>query len=93
MQIKYKYCRLSKFVLSIHRCIVPCLKKVKLCSSYYCTIRFFRGYLPYGKGSVVVRSNPVQYLDNVEMVDPGVVTKITGRAFVAGGKPVKVKLK
>lgn len=39
----------------------------------------------------MVRSNPGQYINNVEMVDPGVVTKITGRAFVAGGKPVKVK--
>ena len=49
-----------------------------------------RGSLPHGRGSVVVRSNPIQYLNNVEMVDPGVVTKITGRAFVAGGKPVKI---
>ncbi len=27
----------------------------------------------------------------MEILDPGVVTKITGRAFVAGGKPVKVR--
>ncbi|CAB4007023.1 RNA 3 -terminal phosphate cyclase [Paramuricea clavata] len=49
-----------------------------------------RGYLPYGRGSVVVRSNPIQHLHNVDMIDPGFVTKITGRAFVAGGKPVKI---
>lgn len=52
----------------------------------------YRGYLPYGRGSVVVRSNPVECIDAVKMTDPGVVTKITGRAFVAGEKPIKVSI-
>ena len=46
--------------------------------------------MPYGRGSVVVRSNPIHKFQNVELVDPGTVTKIAGRAFVAGDKPVKV---
>ncbi|XP_028416632.1 RNA 3'-terminal phosphate cyclase-like [Dendronephthya gigantea] len=49
-----------------------------------------RGYLPYGRGSVVVRSNPVEYINSIKMTDPGVVTRITGRAFVAGDKPIKI---
>ena len=60
-------------------------------SWYELTLVTFRGYLPYGRGSVVVRSTPVQCLENIHMTDPGVVSKITGRAFVAGGKPVKVR--
>lgn len=38
----------------------------------------------------MVRSNPIHNFQSIEIADPGTVTKITGRAFVAGGKPVKV---
>lgn len=49
-----------------------------------------RGYYPKGGGEVVTITVPIHQLKPVEMLDPGRVTKITGRAFVAGVLPIKM---
>ena len=49
-----------------------------------------RGYFPKGGGEVLVKVYPVQHLTPVTMLDPGKVTKIYGRAFVAGVLPISV---
>lgn len=51
---------------------------------------FPRGYYPKGGGEVVVRMSPVKQLDPINLTDRGSVTKIYGRAFVAGVLPLKV---
>lgn len=50
-----------------------------------------RGYYPKGGGEVVVTVNPVKELQPVLMTERGTITKIYGRAFVAGVLPFKVK--
>lgn len=50
-----------------------------------------RGYYPKGGGEVVVTVNPVKELQPVIMTERGNITKIYGRAFVAGVLPFKVK--
>ncbi|KAL4593307.1 RNA 3'-terminal phosphate cyclase-like [Arapaima gigas] len=49
-----------------------------------------RGYYPKGGGEVVVKVNPVKDLSPVSMMERGNITKIYGRAFVAGVLPFKV---
>ncbi|KAL7984881.1 RNA 3'-terminal phosphate cyclase isoform X1 [Crotalus tigris] len=49
-----------------------------------------RGYYPKGGGEVVVRMSPVKQLNPITLTDRGTVTKIHGRAFVAGALPIKV---
>lgn len=49
-----------------------------------------RGYYPKGGGEVIVRMSPVKQLDPINLTDRGSVTKIYGRAFVAGVLPLKV---
>lgn len=49
-----------------------------------------RGYYPKGGGEVVVTVNPVKELQPVTMTERGTITKIYGRAFVAGVLPSKV---
>lgn len=49
-----------------------------------------RGYYPKGGGEVFIRSQPVKYLQSVNMTDAGQVTRIYGRSFVAGQLPPKV---
>lgn len=51
-----------------------------------------RGYYPKGGGEVMVTVNPVKELQPVTMTERGNITKIYGRAFVAGALPFKVKL-
>ncbi|XP_041791714.1 RNA 3'-terminal phosphate cyclase [Chelmon rostratus] len=54
-----------------------------------CDIRM-RGYYPKGGGEVVVTVNPVKELQPVTMTERGNITKIYGRAFVAGVLPFKL---
>lgn len=49
-----------------------------------------RGYYPKGGGEVVATVNPVKELQPVTMTERGTITKIYGRAFVAGVLPFKV---
>ena len=49
-----------------------------------------RGYYPKGGGEVIVRMSPVKQLNPINLTDRGSVTKIYGRAFVAGVLPFKV---
>ena len=51
-----------------------------------------RGYYPKGGGEVVVTVNPIKQLSPVTMTERGTITKIYGRAFVAGVLPYKVTL-
>ena len=51
---------------------------------------FHRGYYPKGGGEVIVRMSPVKQLSPINLTDRGCVTKIYGRAFVAGVLPFKV---
>ncbi|XP_068599805.1 RNA 3'-terminal phosphate cyclase [Brachionichthys hirsutus] len=54
-----------------------------------CDIRM-RGYYPRGGGEVLVTVNPVKELQPVVMTERGNITKIYGRAFVAGVLPFKL---
>lgn len=49
-----------------------------------------RGYYPKGGGEVIVRMSPVKQLSPISLIDRGTVTKIYGRAFVAGTLPIKL---
>ncbi|CAL8343384.1 unnamed protein product [Gadus morhua 'NCC'] len=49
-----------------------------------------RGYYPKGGGEVVVTVNPIKQLSPVTMTERGTITKIYGRAFVAGVLPYKL---
>lgn len=50
-----------------------------------------RGYYPKGGGEVMVKVNPVKELSPINMTERGTITKIYGRAFVAGVLPYKVE--
>ncbi|CAH2311602.1 RNA 3 -terminal phosphate cyclase isoform X1 [Pelobates cultripes] len=54
-----------------------------------CDIRR-RGYYPRGGGEILVRVAPVKYLNPINLTDRGTITKIYGRAFVAGVLPYKM---
>lgn len=62
---------------------------VQLCVTVFVLV--VRGYYPKGGGEVVVTVNPVKELQPVLMTERGTITKIYGRAFVAGVLPFKVK--
>ncbi|XP_022097179.1 RNA 3'-terminal phosphate cyclase-like [Acanthaster planci] len=49
-----------------------------------------RGYYPKGGGEIQVRTTPIPCLQPVDITDVGRVTKVEGRAFVAGVLPVKI---
>ncbi|NXN99905.1 RTCA cyclase, partial [Rhinopomastus cyanomelas] len=49
-----------------------------------------RGYYPKGGGEVIVQMSPVKELSPINLTERGAVTKIYGRAFVAGALPIKV---
>lgn len=49
-----------------------------------------RGYYPKGGGEVVLHMSPVKELSPINLTERGTVTKIYGRAFVAGALPIKV---
>uniref|UniRef100_A0A673ND89 RNA 3'-terminal phosphate cyclase n=1 Tax=Sinocyclocheilus rhinocerous TaxID=307959 RepID=A0A673ND89_9TELE len=51
-----------------------------------------RGYYPKGGGEVVLKVNPVKELSPINMTERGNITKIYGRAFVAGVLPFKIFL-
>lgn len=57
--------------------------------NFDCDIRM-RGYYPKGGGEVMVTVNPVKELQPVVMTERGNITKIYGRAFVAGVLPFKL---
>ncbi|KAM4629777.1 RNA 3'-terminal phosphate cyclase [Polymixia lowei] len=65
----------------------PILEKFGVC--FGCDIRM-RGYYPKGGGEVVATVNPVKELSPVTMTERGNITKIYGRAFVAGVLPFKL---
>ncbi|XP_012886891.1 PREDICTED: RNA 3'-terminal phosphate cyclase isoform X2 [Dipodomys ordii] len=56
---------------------------------FNCDIKM-RGYYPKGGGEVLVQMSPVKQLSPINLTDRGSVTKIYGRAFVAGVLPFKV---
>uniref|UniRef100_A0A671NV95 RNA 3'-terminal phosphate cyclase n=1 Tax=Sinocyclocheilus anshuiensis TaxID=1608454 RepID=A0A671NV95_9TELE len=49
-----------------------------------------RGYYPKGGGEVVLKVNPVKELSPINLTERGNITKIYGRAFVAGVLPFKL---
>ncbi|KAF0021573.1 hypothetical protein F2P81_026174 [Scophthalmus maximus] len=49
-----------------------------------------RGYYPKGGGEVSVTVNPLKQLQPVTMIERGNITKIHGRAHVAGVLPYKL---
>ncbi|XP_020385845.1 RNA 3'-terminal phosphate cyclase isoform X2 [Rhincodon typus] len=49
-----------------------------------------RGYYPKGGGEVRVKISPVKQLTPINMTERGTITKIHGRAFVAGVLPLKL---
>jgi len=49
------------------------------------------GFYPRGGGEVVVEASPISSLRSVELLDRGNVVQITGRSFVAGTLPVRVR--
>ncbi|XP_052776734.1 RNA 3'-terminal phosphate cyclase-like [Mya arenaria] len=49
-----------------------------------------RGYYPKGGGEVFVKVYPVKQVSSVVMMDPGNITRVYGRAFVAGVLPVRI---
>ncbi|KAG3279583.1 RTCA-like [Ictidomys tridecemlineatus] len=57
--------------------------------NFNCDIKM-RGCYPKGGGEVIVRMSPVTQLNPINLTDCGSVTKIYGRAFVAGVLPFKV---
>ncbi|XP_054644491.1 RNA 3'-terminal phosphate cyclase [Dunckerocampus dactyliophorus] len=54
-----------------------------------CDIRM-RGFYPKGGGEVAVSVSPVKELQAITMLDRGNITKIHGRAYVAGVLPFKL---
>ena len=53
---------------------------------FFCT----RGYYPKGGGEIQVTVNPVKQLKPLQLLQRGTLSKITGRAYVAGVLPFKV---
>lgn len=49
-----------------------------------------RGYYPKGGGELHVIIKPLKQLKAIELADFGCLSKITGRAFVAGFLPIKI---
>ncbi|KAI0209526.1 hypothetical protein LSAT2_005778 [Lamellibrachia satsuma] len=49
-----------------------------------------RGYFPKGGGEVTVKCSPIKYLQPIDLTEFGALTKIYGRAFVAGVIPMRV---
>lgn len=58
--------------------------------NYIWFVFVYRGYYPQGGGEVIVRMSPVKELSPIDLTERGAVTKIYGRAFVAGALPIKV---
>uniref|UniRef100_A0A8C1Q4Z5 RNA 3'-terminal phosphate cyclase n=1 Tax=Cyprinus carpio TaxID=7962 RepID=A0A8C1Q4Z5_CYPCA len=56
---------------------------------FVCDLKM-RGYYPKGGGEVVLKVNPVKELSPINLTERGNITKIYGRAFVAGVLPFKL---
>lgn len=65
----------------------PIVKKFGV--HFDCDVRR-RGYYPKGGGEVMVKINPVKELTPLSLTERGTITKIHGRAFVAGVLPIKM---
>ncbi|KAI5101154.1 RNA 3'-terminal phosphate cyclase, partial [Silurus meridionalis] len=63
---------------------------LKVLGNLFLSATSFLGYYPKGGGEVVVKVNPVKELSPINMTDRGTITKIYGRAFVAGVLPFKL---
>ncbi|XP_033115058.1 RNA 3'-terminal phosphate cyclase-like, partial [Anneissia japonica] len=50
-----------------------------------------RGYFPKGGGTIIVSCEPVKCIKPLNLTNPGHLIDISGRAFVAGVLPIKVK--
>lgn len=72
----------------VYMCVVHSIKMVLLAVC----MDVNRGYYPKGGGEVLVTVNPVKQLSSISMMERGTITKIYGRAFVAGVLPYKVTL-
>lgn len=58
--------------------------------TFNCNIRK-RGYFPKGGGHVFIKVNPAaNYIEPLELLNPGEVVEIKGKSFVAGVLPVKM---
>lgn len=57
--------------------------------NFDCDIKM-RGFYPKGRGEVLVTVNPLKELQPVVMTERGNITKIYGRAYVAGVLPYKL---
>ena len=51
-----------------------------------------RSYYPFWEGKVCIESIPVYNLSPINLTETGSVVKVTGWAFVAGDKPMRVSL-
>lgn len=49
-----------------------------------------RSYYPFWEGKVCIESIPVYSLSPINLTETGTVVKVTGWAFVAGDKPIRV---
>ncbi|RVE73648.1 hypothetical protein OJAV_G00033470 [Oryzias javanicus] len=73
-----------RFLLQVFK---PIVEKFGL--NFDCDIKM-RGYYPKGGGEVNVTVNPVKELQPITLTERGNITKIHGRAFVAGVLPFKL---
>lgn len=49
-----------------------------------------RGYYPKGGGEVRIFSSPLHILAPLDLTSRGELTRVTGRAFVAGTLPIRI---
>lgn len=64
--------------------------KVHLIQTFYVVLH--RSYYPFWEGKVCIESIPVYSLSPITLTETGTVVKVTGWAFVAGDKPIRVSL-
>ena len=64
--------------------------KVHLIQTFYVVLH--RSYYPFWEGKVCIESIPVYSLSPINSTESGTVVKVTGWAFVAGDKPIRVSL-
>ena len=64
--------------------------KVHLIQTFYVVLH--RSYYPFWEGKVCIESIPVYSLSPINLTESGTVVKVTGWAFVAGDKPLRVSL-
>nr|KAF6397891.1 RNA 3'-terminal phosphate cyclase [Rousettus aegyptiacus] len=77
-------------MVGCHSCYLTVNTELYICCESVCVCcTFYRGYYPKGGGEVIVRMSPIKQLNPINITDRGSVTKIYGRAFVAGVLPFK----